>query len=345
MTEKPSEELAGNRRTSGGPRRSEAVEPFLRGCAWPSAPGVPYPRAKPEGAMGRLPQDTWLMASIPVGVRLELTGPAEEVEVGYHCAHASFGYLGGGEGHSFVVWRDGERLGEFAAEEGEHTLRLPGPAGGTSIVYLPERMGPTVLSISAVDGSIEPAPAQPRWLCYGDSIAEGWVVTSPDLAWPAVIGRDHGIDTVNLGYAGSARGEIPSAEELAELDADVITICHGTNCWTRTPHSAALFAQGLRDFVTIVRQGHPETPIVAVSPITRPDAEATPNRLGATLVDLRAAFEDVMGELRQADPNLTLVEGFPLVSVEQLADGIHPGDEGHAAMAAAIGPAIAAALG
>ena len=30
---------------------------------------------------------------------------------------------------------------------------------------------------------------------------------------------------------------------------------------------------------------------------------------------------------------------------EQLVDGIHPGDEGHAAMAAAIGPVVAAAVG
>ena len=340
MTEKPSEALAGNARASDRPRRTDPGEPFLRGCAWPSAPGVPYPRAKPEGAMGRLPQDTWLMASIPVGVRLEISGPAVEIDVRYHAAQEAFGYLGGGEGHSFVVWRDGERVGELAAEVGEHTLRLPGPAGGTAIVYLPERMGPTVLEVIGVDGSITPAAEQPRWLCYGDSIAEGWVVTSPDLAWPAVIGRDIGVDTVNLGYAGSARGEIPSAEELAELSGDVITICHGTNCWSRTPHSAALFTQGLRDFVTIVRQGHPETPIVAVSPITRPDAETTPNRLGTTLVDLRAAFEDVMG----ARDDVTLVQGFPLVTVEQLVDGIHPGDEGHAAMAAAIGPVVAAAL-
>ena len=43
-------------------------------------------------------------------------------------------------------------------------------------------------------------------------------------------------------------------------------------------------------------------------------------------------------------PNLTLVEGFPIVPVDLLADGIHPGDEGHAAMAAAIGPVVAGAL-
>lgn len=207
-------------------------------------------------------------------------------------------------------------------------------------------MGPTILELAGVGGSIEPAPAQPRWLCYGDSIAEGWTVTTADRSWPSVAARDHGLDVVNLGYAGSARGEIPSAEELAELDADVISISHGTNCWTRTPHSVELFTAGLRAFFDIVRQGHPDTPVVAVSPITRPDAEATPNRLGATLTDLRAAFEAVVAErIAAGDGVLTLLEGFPLVSVDQLADGIHPGDEGHAAMAAAIGPVVAGTLG
>ncbi len=343
MTEKP-EAPDRSSDDTGRPRRSPAVEPFVRGAVWPEAPGVPYPRAKPEGAMGRLPMDTWGMASIPAGVRLELVGDAPEIDVRYHCAHASFGYLGGGEIHSFVAWRGSDRAAEVPAEEGEHTVRLPGPAGERTIVYLPERMGPTILSVEGVGGAIEPAPGQPRWLCYGDSIAEGWTVTGADRSWPAVAARDHGLDLVNLGYAGSARGEIPSAEELAELEADVITICHGTNCWTRTPHSADLFAAGLRVFLDIVRQGHPETPIVTVSPITRPDAEATPNRLGTTLVDLRAAFEAVVRERQASDPALTLVEGFPLVTVEQLADGIHPGDEGHATKAAVVWPAVAAAV-
>ena len=343
MTEKP--EAPDRPAETKRARRSAQVEPFLRGCVWPEAPGVPYPRAKPEGAMGRLPMDTWGMASIPAGVRLEIDGDAAEIDLRYACAHASFGYLGGGEVHRFVVWRDGARVATVEAEEGEHTVRLPlGTGAGPAIVYLPERMGPTLLEVTGVGGSIRPAPAQPRWLCYGDSIAEGWTVTDADLSWPAVAARAHGLDLVNLGYAGSARGEIPSAEELAELEADVISIAHGTNCWTRTPHSADLFAAGLRAFLDIVRQGHPDTPIVAISPITRPDAEATANRLGATLTDLRATFEAVVAERLAGDPNLRLVEGFPIVTVDLLADGIHPGDEGHAAMAAAIGPVVAAAV-
>ena len=140
---------------------------------------------------------------------------------------------------------------------------------------------------------MQPAPPQKRWLCYGDSIAEGWCASEPAGAWPHIVSRRHDLDVVNLGYAGSARGELPSAEELAALPADLISVAHGTNCWTRTPVSADLFGAGLRAFLDLVRAGHPETPIVAISPILRLDAEDTPNVLGMSLADLRAVFENV----------------------------------------------------
>jgi len=312
----------------------------------------------PELPLLRLPVDTWTMAKIPAGVRFEATAPQgdlAEVAVDYECAHESFGYLGGGEGHSFVLLVDDDVTDVRPAEVGRHTVSLStmgvteSRAEGRVTLHLPERMGPTVHGLtgrSATGDEVElaPAPAQPRWLCYGDSIAEGWCVTSPERAWPPVAARDQGLDVVNLGYAGSARGELPSAEEIADLEADIISIAHGTNCWTRTPHTADLFAANFEVFLDLVRGGHPETPVVAVSPILRPDAESTPNRLGTTLTDLRAAFEEVVTGRMAADPSLHLVEGLPIVGPDQLSDDIHPGDDGHAAMAAAIGPALSSAI-
>ena len=323
-------------------------EPYLRGAPFPAGGGVPYPRAKPEVPLMRVPMDTWTMAKVPAGVRLELTGDAAEIEVDYATEQAAFGYLGGGEGGEFTVWDGEEVLASVPGDVGEGTVRLPGPAGRPRlVVHLPERMMPTVREVRAVGaGAIEPGPALPRWVAYGDSITEGWTVSSPGRSWSMLAARRHGLDVTNMGYSGSARGEIPSAEEIAALPADVITLAHGTNCWTRIPFSVGMFREGLIAFLDIVRQGHPETPIVAVSPITRPDAESTPNRLGTTLVDLRSVFETVVRErISGGDPRLTLVEGFPLVTPDQLDDGIHPGDAGHAAMAAAIGPAVSAAVG
>jgi lysophospholipase L1-like esterase len=276
--------------------------PFVRGAAFPGSSKVPYPRAKRDD---RLPQDTWGMACIPSGVRVELVGSGD-VKVELHDA-----------GDADLTWVEvGERV----------------------IGYLPLIAGVRVMDI---DGDIAPAPLQPRWLAYGDSITEGWITSTPAAAWPAVAGRTCGLDAVNMGYAGAARGEIVSAEHLAELEADVITVAHGTNCWTRTPHTASMVAEGMRAFLDVVRQGHPETPIVVVSPIVRPDAETTANRLGATLADLRNAIEDVAAERN----DVSLVPGLPLVQPDQLPDGIHPADEGHAAIAAGVIPVLERVLG
>jgi lysophospholipase L1-like esterase len=327
--------------------RPQQPEPYLRGCAWRGTDDVPYPRADPHD-LTRLPIDTVESARLPVGVRFELVGDSETIELAYTTRANDFGYRGPGAGTTFTVVRAGKLVDEQPAVLGDGTVRL-GLGGGErderAVVYLPEGMRPVVHSVTSVGGGIEPAPPQPRWLAYGDSIAEGWVASGPSGAWPAVAARDQELDVVNLAYAGSARGELVSAEQLAQLDADVISISHGTNCWTRIPFSVALFRENTRAFLEIVRQGHPETPIVVTSPVLRPDAETTPNRLGTTLDQLRAAMEAVARErIAAGDEHLTLVPGGDVLEPGHLPDGIHPGDVGHRILAVVFGEAVRGAL-
>jgi hypothetical protein len=55
-------------------------------------------------------------------------------------------------------------------------------------------------------------------------------------------------------------------------------------------------------------------------------------------------MESVVGErIAAGDEHLELILGLPIVPVDQLADGIHPDDAGHQALADAVGPAVAAA--
>jgi lysophospholipase L1-like esterase len=303
---------------------------------------VPYPRADPADT--RIPRDTWQTAQLPVTVRLELIGEAEAVDIAYTTTTDDLGYRGDGAGRTFSLWRGGKLVDEEKADRGESRVRLAlggWPGDERAIVYLPEGMKPTIRSLSGVGGRIEPAPAdQPRWIAYGDSVAEGWVASGPALAWPAVAGRQFGLDVVNMGYAGAARGEVASAEQIAALDADVISITHGTNCWTLTPHSVDMMRAAVAAFIDVVRQGHPETPVVVVSPVVRPDAEDTPNRLGAALRDLRAAMEE---EASKRD--VVLIPGRDLITADNLADGIHPDDEGHRILADVIGAEVAKAVG
>ncbi len=323
--------------------RPEQPEPFLRGCAWPAGEEAPYPRCDPGPGGLRLPADTRAAAALPVGVHLAFRGEPESIELRYRTETADLGYRGAGAGTQFVLFRGAQRVAAAAALLGEGRVHLAagkGPEPAT--LYLPEGMRPTVLELRAQGGEIRPLERQPRWLCYGDSIAEGWCASEPAAAWPHIVARHHGLDGVNLGYAGAARGEVASAQEIAALEADIISIAHGTNCWTRTPQSADLFAASLDAFLAIVRTGHPATPIVAVSPLLRPDAEAAANLLGASLCDLRSAFEQTVAERQKAgDANLILVPGRDLIEEDLLPDGIHPGDAGHGELARILGPILA----
>lgn len=321
----------------------------LRGIAWTGDAETPYPRADPQDA-DRLPGDTWDTAQLPVGVRLELVGDAQALEIEYACATNDLGYRGHGAGTSFSAWRGDREVAVAAAsvDGGVAVLEFDDAGGGADrllTIYLPEGMRPTLFEVRAVNGAFTAAPPGVRWLAYGDSVTEGWVASGPAHAWPSIAARIHRLDVVNLGYAGAARGEMPSAEQLAALDAGVISIAYGTDCWTRIPHSRPQFREGLRAFLAVVRQGHPTTPIVVVSPVLRPDAEATHNRLGATLGDIRAEVEEVVTSLRDAgESHLELVRGLPLLGEELLPDGVHPGDEGHRVLARAIGDVVAGSL-
>ena len=325
--------------------RPAQPEPFLRGCAWPSGPGIAYPGCDPGPEGLRLPADTRAVAAIPAGVRFVFLGEPAALEVDYRTETSDLGYRGEEAGTEFVIFRGDQRVDAAPAELGEGTVRLQvGEGVEPATLYLPEAMRPTVLALRPEGGEIRPGPKQPRWLCYGDSIVEGWRVSEPAGAWPHIVSRQRDLDVVNLGYAGAARGEVPSAQEIASLAGDLISVAHGTNCWTRTPQSADLFGAGLHAFLELVRAGHPETPIVAISPTLRVDAETTPNVLGMSLAELRGVFETVVAERRATgDTRLRLVSGLDLVPKERLPDGIHPDDDGHRLMAEALGPVLSEA--
>ncbi|MFF2776723.1 GDSL-type esterase/lipase family protein [Streptomyces sp. NPDC058052] len=316
-------------------------EPFLRGTAWRD--GDRPVRADPAD-LERLPWDIAERAALPIGVRVEfLAAPGTTaVELRYRAAVPPAGDALRSLRHAFALWQGPRCLAEVFAEpaaEATVRLRLP-PGGGEFTVHPPEAQAPVVHALRAVDGALSPAPRRPRWLVQGDSITEGWWSTRPAHSWPAVAGRALGLDPVNLGYAGGARGELPLAEQLSRLPGELITLAFGTNCWDRAPATPEWLHATVRAYVGLIRRGHPRTPLLLVSPVLRPAAEHTRNALGATLTELRRAMERAVRDLAADDPRLLLLPGRPLLGPEHLADGLHPNDEGHARMARAVAAAL-----
>jgi lysophospholipase L1-like esterase len=125
----------------------------------------------------------------------------------------------------------------------------------------------------------------------------------------------------------------------------VITLAFGTNCWSTVPTTADWLYATVRAFVGLVRRGHPDTPLLIVSPVLRPEAEHTRNALGATLTELRRAMERASRDLSsEGDAHLQVLSGRPLLGPEHLADGLHPNDAGHARLAAAVTEALRGVL-
>lgn len=316
---------------------------FLRGVL----PGLEWGSRLPAAACAKLPADTVAAARVPAGVHLALTGSATAVDLGVQ--------VGGPT--SVPAPTVAEVL---LARAGSATTSAPVPAGGAVVrlrlparepdqpvrIFLPEAVETVIESVTGVDGSIAPAPRGPRWVVYGDSIAQGWSVTEAGGTWPSLIADELGLDLVNLGFAGSARGELLAADVVGGSGAAAVALAWGTNAWSSLPTDAAAIAETMRLFLRTVRQGLPGAPIVVVSPIVRPAAEDTPNRFGATHRELREALEDCVRDVmeRTGDTRLTLVPGRDLVSADHLPDGLHPDDTGHRQLAAALTPAVAASV-
>lgn len=300
----------------------------------------------PSQYAAKLPVDTVKAGRVPAGVHLAFTSTASalelDVEVGPPTSAPAPTLAS-----TFTVWNDDRFIRRIDIPDAGGTVTIPlgdGVSDGLTRIYLPEPVEVRLTGMRAVGGSITPAPERPRLVAYGDSITQGWSVSEAGKDWPSLVAAQLGLESVNFGFAGSARGEIFAAAAVAESQADVVTIAWGTNAWSAYPTDAEHIASTMRLFLKTIRQGLPDVPIIVVSPIVRPDAEAQPNRYGATQADLRTAIENAVERSAADDDRITLVQGLGIVDAARLPDGLHPDDDGAAVMAAAIVPIVAAGL-
>ncbi|MFC8241747.1 GDSL-type esterase/lipase family protein [Streptomyces chartreusis] len=168
------------------------------------------------------------------------------------------------------------------------TERRPGRAGTVRFTGLPARdkdveiwlphNETTELIALRTDAPVEPVgdPGRKVWLHHGSSISHGSDAASPTAIWPALAASLGGVELINLGLAGSALLDPFTARALRDTPADFISVKIGINLVNMDLMRLRAFGPAVHGFLDTVREGHPTTPLLVVSPILCPIHEDTP---------------------------------------------------------------------
>jgi len=236
---------------------------------------------------------------------------------------------------------DGQWLGSVDLA-GKETFVFENLSEAEKVVelWLPQR-GDFALRELEIDdhASLQPASDdRPRWMTYGSSITHCGSAASPTRTWPAIVARERGLNLTCLGYGGQCHLDVQVARFMRDRPAEFISICAGINIYGGGTLNARTFEPALIGFVEILREKHPETPILLISPIVSPPRESKPNAVGWTLAEYRAAVASAAKTLQESgDAHLQYLDGLALFDKDLahlMPDQLHPDAEGTEALAA-----------
>jgi hypothetical protein len=227
-------------------------------------------------------------------------------------------------------------------------------------IWLPHDEMTELVALRA-DADLTPVPVQKIWLHHGSSISQGSNATSPTGIWPAVAATLGDVDLINMGFGGNALLDPFTARAMRDTPADIISVKMGINLVNADLMRMRAFAPALHGFLDTIREGHPETPLIIVSPIYCPIHETVPGpcqfdfaalaegRLlfraegnaedvakgKLTLVTIREKMAAIIRQRAVDDPNLHYFDGLALYGPEDnaqmpLPDELHPDAEVHA---------------
>lgn len=196
------------------------------------------------------------------------------------------------------------------------------------------------IEISVEDGaSVEaPAPYDDKPIVYyGSSITEGGCCCNVFNAYNAILSGRLNMDYYNLGFSGSARGELAMADYINTFDMSIFVYDYDHNAPT---------AEHLRNthepFFLRIREKHPDLPVIMMSKPAETYSEDDILRREI----IRTTYEKA---LAAGDKNVYFIDGETFYGEKERSlcsiDCIHPNDLGFLRMADTIEPVMRRILG
>lgn len=178
---------------------------------------------------------------------------------------------------------------------------------------------------------------QKRWLHYGSSISHANEASSPINTWPTIVARKMNLHLTNLGVAGNCKIEPMMGLMISRCKADFITLKLGINvdCGELTSRT---FGPNIIGFTQIIREKHPTTPLVLISPIISPPREGKKQiETNLGLKEMRSTISEIVETCRKyGDKNIYYVDGLKIFGqneLKYLPDDLHPNSEGQPVLA------------
>jgi lysophospholipase L1-like esterase len=273
-------------------------------------------------------------AACTSGVRLRFETDATALSLAFEPLEAPTPVIP--NGHCFDVVVDNCIVAVTRCAGGATEARFDAIGTGRRIVevWLPPSCPVTVTALTAEGATFARAvpDPRPRWVTWGSSLTHCVRAGSAARTWPASVARRHDLNLLSLGFGGQCHLDPTVAMVIRDLPAQAISMKLGINTVGGSVNERTYPAL-VTAAVAIVREKHPDTPLVLISPIGYPPHETTPNAVGYTIEGMRRDMEGVYRRLVETgDRHLYYVNGLNLFSVREIAayteDQCHPNAEG-----------------
>lgn len=217
------------------------------------------------------------------------------------------------------------------------TLRFEDLPGGRKAVelWLPQNAVVAMRGLRA-DAPVEPTEERrPRWVHYGSSISHCVEARRPTETWPGVAALRCGLDLLNLGVAGNCHLDPFVARAIRDEPAACISLKVGINIAGAETLKHRTFGPAVHGFLDTVRDGHPDAPILLVSPVYCRNLEESPPALpegSLSLARMRELLEEIALARAAAGERIHYLDGLRLfgeADADDLRDGVHPTPEGY----------------
>ena len=188
------------------------------------------------------------------------------------------------------------------------------------------------------DSYIEPIenPFKYRIVVKGSSVTHGLAASRPGMSYAARFGRDNGFYCFNLGFSGKSKLQEEYARYLADIeDVDAFIFDAFSN------PSAEVVHENFDRFVDIIREAHPETPLIFMQTERRESRNFDTWREDFE-AKKQAVAEEEIRERMKTDKHLYFLPSDDFLGHEHIAtsDGSHPTDLGFTYMLESIQPKI-----